>query len=172
MAHGLVRSTLLRRSACGAQLGRARAAGHVALALLSMTDGTYGGRRGLVALDAGGGATSRPGVAITRSSWPPPMAALPSAFSAEPRAAAGHAASSVGPTWAGAVPLHDVGAPGLDMRPLATLLLDTLVVASGSNRMRRSGSSSGATSATSGGVACWRTPCRHPPSISGGGGRT
>ena len=32
-----------------------RAAGHVALALLTMTDATYGDRRGLVALDAGGG---------------------------------------------------------------------------------------------------------------------
>ena len=105
-----------------------RASGHVALALLSMTDGTYGGRRGLVALDAGGGryVQARGGdEAIELSAADGSFAEPPFRLNRAQRQAMRRL------RWdpPGPAPSHYtmVVHPALDTRPLAALLLDTLV---------------------------------------------
>ena len=106
-----------------------RAAGHVALALLSMTDATYGGRRGLVALDAGGGryVQARGGDDVIE------LAAADGSFAEPPfrlNRAQRQAMRRLRWDAPGPAPSHytmAVQPPLLDMRSLAALLLDTLV---------------------------------------------
>ena len=127
MPHGLVWSGPLFFDALPIVLSWAehRAAGHVALALLSMTDSTYGGRRGLVALDAGEGryVQARGGddaidLAAASGSFADPTCRLNRTGRQAMRC----------PHWdpPGPAPSHytmSVQPPVLDMRSLADLLL-------------------------------------------------